>query len=76
MKTTRYFTEEVLVKRPYLKIKWLEAIIAAPVSWEKQPDGRMRYWGYVEELGKVVRVVTLEDGTLHNAFPDRNYRRN
>ena len=31
--------------------------------------------GYnIEELGKYLRVITLEDGeTLHNAFPDRNF---
>jgi len=39
-------------------------------------DGRIRHWGIVPELqGKVLRVVTLEDGeTIHNAFPDRNFR--
>jgi hypothetical protein len=40
-----------------------------------QPDGRVRYWGYVEELGgRALRVVALEDGeTVLNAFPDRNF---
>ena len=29
---------------------------------------------FVEELGKDLRVVTLEDDeTVHNAFPDRNF---
>jgi hypothetical protein len=43
---------------------------------EVQRDGRVRYWGAVPELeGRVLRVVTLEDGeTVHNAFPDRNFR--
>ncbi len=41
-----------------------------------QVDGRVRYWGIVDGLGgRVLRVVTLEDGeTVHNAFPDRNFR--
>jgi len=40
-----------------------------------QGDGRVRHWIYVEELGKYLRVVTLEDGeTVHNAFPDRHFR--
>jgi hypothetical protein len=32
--------------------------------------------GGVPELsGRILRVVTLEDGeTIHNAFPDRNFR--
>lgn len=43
---------------------------------EAQENGRIRYWGYVGEIGKYLRVVTLEDGeTVHNAMPDRNYTR-
>lgn len=38
-------------------------------------DGRVRYWAFVPELGKYLRVVTLEDGeTVLNAFPDRDYK--
>ena len=78
MKVTDYFREQVLRKRPYLKVEWCLRIIDAPLHIERQDDGRVRYWGVVDELGgRVVRVVTLEDGeTLHNAFPDRNFRRN
>ena len=77
MKVTDYFREQVLRKRPYLKAEWCLRIIDAPLHTEKQNDGRVRYWGVVDELGgRVFRVVTLEDGeTLHNAFPDRNFRR-
>jgi hypothetical protein len=52
-----------------------EAVIDNPVLREIQSDGRIRYWGYIEELGgKALRVVTLEDGeTVHNAFPDRDF---
>lgn len=75
MKFTRYFSEKVLVKRPYLKLEWIEEILENPAKVERQPEGRVRYWGYVEELKKYLRVVTLEDGeTIHNAFPDRDYR--
>jgi hypothetical protein len=76
MKTTSYFRAQVLRKRPYLKAEWCERIISDPLAREVQPDGRVRYWGAVPELeGRIVRVVTLEDGvTIHNAFPDRNYR--
>ena len=43
---------------------------------EPQEFGRIRFFGKVEELGgKIVRVVTLDDGTtIHNAFPDRGYK--
>jgi hypothetical protein len=75
MKTTRYFEEQVLRKRPYLRREWCERIISAPARREVQPDGRVRFWGKVAELGgRVLRVVTLEDGeTIHNAFPDRGF---
>jgi len=79
MKTTRYFEEQVLRKRAYLKPEWIEAALANPVARQVQPDGRIRYWYRVDlaETGKsyILRVVTLEDGeTVHNAFFDRDYR--
>lgn len=76
MKTTRYFQEQVLRKRPYIKPEWCERIVKQPLASEMQPDGRIRFWGGVPELpGRILRVVTLEDGeTIHNAFPDRNFR--
>ncbi len=41
-----------------------------------QKNGRICNWGYIEGIGKYLRVVTLEDGeTVHNAMPDRNYTR-
>lgn len=77
MKTTRYFEEQVLRKRPYIKREWCDAAIRAPQKREPQPDGRVRYWIFVPELGKYLRVVTLADGeTIHNAFPDRGFTEN
>lgn len=75
MKTTRYFEEQVLRKRPYLRREWCAEALRQSAHREVQPDGRVRYWVFVEELGKYIRVVTLEDGeTVHNAFPDRGFR--
>jgi hypothetical protein len=76
VKTTRYFEEQVLRKRPYIRREWCERILASPLRRELQPDGRIRYWGAVPELGgRVLRVITLEDGeTIPNAFPDRDFR--
>ena len=75
--TTLYFREQVLRKRPYLRIEWCLAIISSPVTREVQPDGRIRFWGYIPEYpGKAIRVVTLADGTtLHNAFADSAFTR-
>lgn len=75
MKTTRYFEEQVLRKRPYIRREWCLQAMQNPARREAQPDGRVRYWVFIAELGKLLRVVTLEDGeTVHNAFPDRDFR--
>lgn len=65
-----------MLKRPFLRVEWIEKILENPVKIEYQiEDNRIRYWGYVEELGKYLRVVTLGDGkTVHNAFPDRDFK--
>ena len=76
MKTTRYFEEQVLRKRPYIQREWCERILQRPVAREIQPDGRIRHWGVIAEFGgRVLRVVTLQDGeTILNAFPDRGFQ--
>jgi hypothetical protein len=79
LKTTRYFEEQVLRKRPYIQREWCWQILAAPIRREVQTDGRVRFWGRIAEPGEArprfLRVVTLEDGeTVHNAFFDRNFR--
>jgi hypothetical protein len=75
MKTTRYFEEQVLRKRPYIRREWCEEALRHPCLREEQLGGRVRYWAFVKELGKYLRVVTLADGeTVHNAFPDRGFR--
>lgn len=74
MKTTRYFEEQVLRKRPYIRREWCVSVVENPVRRDIQPDGRVRHWAFVQELGKYLRVVTLEDGeTIHNAFPDHGF---
>jgi hypothetical protein len=79
LKTTRYFEEQVLRKRPYIQRAWCEAVMAAPIRREVQSDGRIRCWGRITQAGEArsryLRVVTLEDEeTVHNAFFDRNFR--
>ena len=75
MKTTSYFRDSVLTRRPYLKTDWIQAVLDNPVRSEVQPNGRIRHWAYVEDLGKYLRVVVESDGeTVHNAFPDRGFR--
>ena len=64
-----------MVRRPYLRREWIEHVLKDPVRTEVQPNGRIRYWGYVPERGKYLRVVTEPDGeTVHNAFFDRRFK--
>jgi predicted small secreted protein len=73
--TTRYFREQVLRKRKYIKEEWCLQAIKKPFKKEKQIDGRIRYWIFIKEINKYLRVVTLKDGiTIHNTFPDRNFK--
>ena len=74
MQFTSYFQNDVMVKRPYIQVRWLEQVISAPLRREVQSDGRIRHWAWIDELNRYLRVVTLEDGlTVHNAFPDRRF---
>jgi hypothetical protein len=79
LKTTRYFEEQVLRKRPYIDREWCQQVLASPIRREVQADGRIRVWGRIQQASQTrpryLRVVTLEDGeTVHNAFFDRNFR--
>jgi hypothetical protein len=79
LKTTRYFEEQVLRKRPYIQREWCSQVIGAPLRRQLQEDGRIRFWGKVVGPGQIgsrfLRVVTLADGeTVHNAFFDRGFR--
>ena len=75
MKTAWYYRNRVILKRPYLKEEWCEYVVNNPVRVEVQDNGRIKHWGYVPEIGKYLRVITLEDGeTLFNAFPDSGFR--
>lgn len=75
MPYTIYFQEQVLLKRPYIKTEWCIKAKTDYVDKIIQEDGRIRYWIYIEEHDKYLRVVYLEDNlTVHNAFFDRNYR--
>jgi len=76
VKTTRYFSEQVLRKRPDIRREWCERALQAFIRQESQLDGRIRYWIFIEEVRKYLRVVTLEDGeTIHNAFFDRGFKK-
>jgi hypothetical protein len=77
-RVTAYFLAKVLSARPYVTVELCEEVLAAPIRRQRQPDGRWRTWGRVALPGvlgtRILRVVTLPDETLHNAFLDRGFR--
>lgn len=70
MKYTQYFL--FIKQRPVRAIiteQWILDTIKKPVKTEVQTDGRIRKWEFIEEVGKYLRVILLEEGeTVHNAF--------
>ena len=76
MKTTQYF--DYTRKRPdraQIKEDWIKTAVEKPAKTEIQSDGRIRKWARIEEVGKYLRVIMLDDGeTVHNAFFDRSFK--
>jgi hypothetical protein len=61
--------------REDIKKEWILETIGNPLKTVIQSDGRIKKWKFVDEVGKYLRVITLEDGeTVHNAFFDRSYK--
>lgn len=78
MEITSYFERNVLNNedREGITRSMCESVVADPEHSERQPDGRMRFWGRLEGRETYLRVVVTADGTaLHNAFFDSNFTR-
>lgn len=77
MKHTQYF--KYIRNRPdrqRIKDEWIQLVVEKPDSEKVQFDGRIRRWAWIEEEKKYLRVVLLEDKeTIHNAFFDRDYKK-
>ena len=73
VRTTEYFERKIRDRG--IQQSWCEQVVESPVATEVQPDGRVRYWGYVEEAQHYIRVVTEPDGALLNSFFDRTFER-
>jgi len=76
MKFTQYFSfMKQRADRAIIKEEWILETINNPLKTEIQSDGRIRKWSYIEEAGKYLRVILLDDGeTVHNVFFDRGFK--
>ena len=70
METTNYYSRRAITRHPESVDEWVERVLANPYHVEVQPDGRVRYYGFIEEESKWLRVI-LADSKLHNRFFDR-----
>ena len=77
MKFTQYFIyTRQRPDRKIIKDEWLDYVVKNPEKTEIQSDGRIRKWAKIDEVGKYLRIIMLEDGeTIHNAFFDRNFKK-
>lgn len=58
-----------------IREEWILQTVTNPVKTEIQADERIRKWSYIDEVGKYLRVILLEDDkTVHNAFFDRSFK--
>lgn len=70
MDTSNYY-ERAKLKHPEVSEAWVTRVLDNPNYTEIQPDGRIRYYGYIEEIDKWLRVIVDNDEVL-NRFLDRN----
>ena len=64
------YYERAKQNHPEVLEEWVNVVLENPHHTEIQPDGRIRYYGYIEEAAKWLRVV-IDDGELLNRFFDR-----
>ena len=78
-KTTDYFRESVLARRPELEALFplIVKAINNPIFVEYETEtNRYRHYIYRPTSNHYYRVILLADGeTVHNVFPDRNFKR-
>ena len=77
MKTTQYFlATRSRPDRVAIRDEWIELVMSNAIQTETQSDGRIRRWAAIADAdGRILRVVTLDDGeTVHNAFFDRSFK--
>ena len=70
MDTSNYY-ERAKIKHPEVTEAWVTRVLNDPHHTEIQPNGRIRYYGYIEEIDKWLRVIVDNDEVL-NRFLDRN----
>jgi hypothetical protein len=74
---TRYCALAVMARAERRRIMpdMVLSCLARPIRKRRQPNGRVRYWAWVDDLGSYLTVITLEDGeTVHTYYVDEDFR--
>jgi hypothetical protein len=72
LKTTQYFRYvKTRPDRAGILDEWILQAIEQPLREERQSDGRIRRWAYIDSEGRSLRIILLDDG---EAFFDRNFK--
>jgi hypothetical protein len=76
LKSTEYFRYvRTRPDRACILDEWIVTATERPIREERQADGRIRRWAYIDAESKYLRVILLDDGeTVHNAFFDRDFK--
>jgi hypothetical protein len=75
VKFSQYFLHRTRFR--FIKQEWLEKALLEYDKYEVQDNDRIRYWVYIEEEKKWLRVIMEPDNeTVFNAFFDRDYPEN
>ena len=69
MSVAEYY-ERAKHNHPEVLEAWVQRVLDNPDHVTAQPDGRIRYYGYIDEAGKWLRVI-VEDDEVLNRFFDR-----
>lgn len=71
LETIKYYDTKAKYKHPEVEYEWIKRTLANPYYSEvQQHNGRIRYYGYIKEIGKWLRVV-IDDGKLLTAHIDK-----
>ena len=63
-----YYDYAAKRKHPEVEEEWVERMLANPLHTETQPDGRIRYWGFIVEADKWLRVIVDGRGVAQPFF--------
>lgn len=75
MKLSEHYIEYSSKMRDYLTPELCEYVINNYIKKEIQPDGRIRFWAYIEKYNKYLRVVLEKDNeTVLTAHFDRGFK--